>query len=214
MRENNNNMASPDRKAPGERRIRVPAKETIFLEGEPAANLFEVVEGVVKIYKMMADGRTIITGFAYKRSLLGLARSGNYYYSVDAVTDSTLVVHGKAEVEARLRADPGYLQYLLDETNDELVQAQDRILLLGRRAPVEKVALFLLRLRQWQSEDRKLHLPMTRHDIADYLGLTTETVSRTFTQLRDKGVLKSLNQHDVEILDLALLRHLGEGEDS
>jgi len=188
-----------------ERRHTVPARETIFLEGDPATHLYEVTRGVAKIYKMMPDGRTLITGFAYRRSLLGLARAGLYYYNVDAITDVSLIVHTRSEVEARLKDDPNYLQHLLDETNDELAQAQERILVLGRRTPLEKVASFLLRIRQWHDEDRQLHLPMTRHDIADYLGLTTETVSRTFTQLRGKDVIRSTNQHDIEIADLAAL---------
>ena len=98
---------------------------------------------------------------------------------------------------------PHYLQHLFEETNDELAQAQERILLLGPEdTPVEKVTSFLRRIRRWQHEDRHIHVPMTRHDIADYLGLTTETVSRTFTQLRDQNVIRSVNQHDIELLDV------------
>lgn len=190
--------------------MQVTAKETVFLEGDNAANLFEVVDGVAKIYKMLGDGRTIITGFAYPRSLLGLARADRYYYNVDAITNVTLIAHPKTEVEARLKENPTYLQHLLDETNDELAQAQERMMVLGRKTPLEKVASFLLRICQWQDEDRALHLPMTRHDIADYLGLTTETVSRTLTQLRDQHVIRSTNQHDVEIVDLEKLEALSE----
>ncbi len=215
MQQRNENERAQIRHGEAARQLSVPAKETIFLEGDTAKNLYEVADGVAKIYKMMPDGRTLITGFAYRLSLLGIARAGLYYYNVDAVTDMTLVVHPRSEVEARLRDDPTYLQHLLDETNDELVQAQERILVLGRKTPLEKVSSFLTRIRQWQGEDRQLHLPMTRHDIADYLGLTTETVSRTFTQLRNQSVIASPNQHDVEIIDLAALTALaGDEEDT
>jgi len=198
------------RAEPVARPIQVPAKETIFLEGDAAHHLYEVVSGVGKIYKMMPDGRVIITGFAYPGALLGIARAGIYFYNVDAVTDMSLNAYSKAATEARLREDPAFLQHLFEDTNDELAQAQERILLLGQKTPVEKVSSFLRRVRVWQREDQQVHLPMTRHDIADYLGLTTETVSRTFTQLRDQNVIRSMNQHDVEILDLPQLARLSE----
>lgn len=192
------------------RRIQVPAKETLFMEGDEALNLFQVVSGVGKIYKMMPDGRAIITGFVYGGSLLGISRTGRYFYNVDAVTDMTLDAYPKAHIEARLHEDPDYLQHLFEEVNDELAQAQERILLLGQKTPVEKVTSFLRRMRRWQDEDRLIHVPMTRHDIADFLGLTTETVSRTFTQLRDQGIIRSVNQHDIEILDIPQLKRLSE----
>ena len=186
----------------------VAAKETLFLEGDRALNLYEIVSGVGKIYKMMPDGRSIITGFAYPGSLLGIARAGFYFYNVDAVTDLTLNAYSKVATEARLRQEPEYLRHLFEETNDELAQAQERIVLLGQQTPVEEVAAFLQRVRVWQREDRQIHLPMTRHDIADYLGLTTETVSRTLTQFRDQNIVRSINQHDIEILDLPKLSGL------
>lgn len=192
------------------RRLQVPAKETLFLEGDKALNLFQVVSGVGKIYKMMPDGRSIIAGFAYGGSLLGIARASHYFYNVDAVTDMILDAYPKALIEERMHHDPDYLQHLFEETNDELAQAQERILLLGQKTPVEKVTSFLRRIRRWQNEDRQIHVPMTRHDIADYLGLTTETVSRTFTQLRDQEIIRSVNQHDIEILDIAQLKRLSE----
>jgi len=191
-------------------RVQVPAKETLFLEGDTAQSLFQVVSGVGKIYKMMPDGRAIITGFAYAEAMLGIARAGHYFYNVDAVTDLALDSYSRAVVEARLHEDPHYLQHMFEETNDELAQAQERILLLGQKTPIEKVTSFLRRIRRWQHEDRHIHVPMTRHDIADYLGLTTETVSRTFTQLRDQNVIRSINQHDIELLDVNQLKRLSE----
>ena len=188
--------------------LQVSAKETLFLEGDSARLLYEVVSGVGKIYKMLPDGRSIITGFAYPGSLLGLGRAGFYFYNVDAVTDLNLNAYSKVAIEARLREEPDYLRHLFEETNDELAQAQERIVLLGQQTPVEKVAAFLQRVRVWQREDRQVHLPMTRHDIADYLGLTTETVSRTLTQFRDQNIVRSINQHDIEILDLPKLTGL------
>lgn len=202
--------APPNGQATAARPIRVPAKETLFLEGDNALSLFQVISGVGKIYKMMPDGRAIISGFAYAGGILGIARAGKYFYNVDAVTDMALDAYSKSVIEARLQEDPDYLQHLFEETNDELAQAQERILTLGQKSPVEKVTSFIRRIRRWQSEDRQVHVPMTRHDIADYLGLTTETVSRTFTQLREQQIIRSINQHDIEILDVEKLKRLSE----
>jgi len=202
--------APPDGQSTSARQIRVPAKETLFLEGDDALSLFQVISGVGKIYKMMPDGRAIIAGFAYAGGILGIARAGKYFYNVDAVTDMALDAYSKSVIEARLLEDPDYLQHLFEETNDELAQAQERILTLGQKSPVEKVTSFIRRIRRWQSEDRQVHVPMTRHDIADYLGLTTETVSRTFTQLREQQIIRSINQHDIEILDVEKLKRLSE----
>jgi CRP/FNR family transcriptional regulator len=136
----------------------------------------------------------------------GLANTSNLVAVIDIVLDA----YSKSIIEAHLLKEPNYLQHRFEETNNELAQAQERILTLSQRSPVEKVTSFIRRIRRWQSEGRQVHVPITRHDIADYLGFTTETVSRTFMQLCDQQVVRSINQHDIEILDVEKLKRLSE----
>ena len=165
------------------------ARQTVFYEGDPGRYVYEVIAGVLKLCKLLPDGRQQITGFLYPGQLFGLVLHGDYIYTAEAVTDVKLGRFPISQLDRMADEVPGLGRSLLALTTHELVTAQEQMLLLGRKSSAEKVASFLQRLSEANEERGDdpllLHIPMVRSDIADYLGLTTETVSRTITKLKD-----------------------------
>jgi CRP/FNR family transcriptional regulator, anaerobic regulatory protein len=193
--------------------------QMIFNETDPAAHLFNVVEGAVKIYKLLADGRRQITGFLFPGDFLGIALHERYTYSAEAVTPVRLCRFPRGKFETLLQEFPKLENRLLQSASNELAAAQDQMVLLGRKSAMERVASFLVtlaaRARQRRQPDKIITVPMSRADIGDYLGLTIETVSRTFTRLRKSGAIALPDNHHVEIVkydELARLAGLDDCE--
>ena len=187
----------------------------LFDEGEPAAHVFNVVEGTLKIYKLLPDGRRQMVGFLFAGDFLGLANNDNYAYSAEAVTHAAVCRFPRARFEALLDRYPKLQTSLFNVANHELAVAQEQMMLLGRKTAKEKIASFLLTLSE-RAEVRgasanPVCVPMSRADIGDYLGLTTETVSRTFTQLRGKELIALHNGGQVALRDPAALQRLSQG---
>ena len=193
------------------------AGETLFYEGDPANHLIEVIEGVVKLYKLLPDGRCQITGWIFPGQFGGLTPVGTYGQSAEAVTNVRICRYNRAQLDRLVDDMPGLGRRLLDITCTDLASAQNQILWLGRKTAMERVASFLLHLSD-QAERRNgnptaLHLPMRRCDIADYLGLTLETVSRMFSRLQAMRVIKiSAQGRDVRV-DVDRLADLAEGDE-
>lgn len=191
------------------------AGQPILHEGDPAADLFNVVSGAVKLYKLLPDGRRQITGFLFPGDFLGIALNDIYVYTAEALTRVRLCRFPRPKLEVLLSEIPAFEHQLLGDVATELVAAQDQMLLLGRKTARERVASFLLMLakraeRHGQSASPVV-LPMSRADIADYLGLTTETVSRTITQLRKSQVIEATTRGEIAIRDRNALAQLSEG---
>lgn len=195
--------------------VQAEAGQPILHEGDPAEDLFNVVSGAVKLYKLLPDGRRQITGFLFPGDFLGIALNDIYVYTAEALTPVRLCRFPRPRLEALLAEIPALEHQLLGDVATELVAAQDQMLLLGRKTARERVASFLLRLAKRAERHGKpgnpVMLPMSRADIADYLGLTTETVSRTITQLRQAKVVEVANRGEIEIRDRDALEELSEG---
>jgi len=178
---------------------------TVIGEGEPAGDLFNVIRGSVKLYKLLTDGRRQVTGFLFPGDFLGIALSDIYAYSADAIEPVQLCRFPRKKLETLLAELPRLERKLLGTTAHELAAAQDQIVLLGRKTAKERVASFLVSLSDRALKRRQpaspLDVPMTRTDIADYLGLTTETVSRTLTQLRQAKLIATSQRNRIDILD-------------
>lgn len=191
---------------------RLAPHQMIFNEGDPATHLFNVIEGAVKIYKLLADGRRQITGFLFPGDFLGIAMHDRYTYSAEAITAVRLCRFPRGKFETLLQEFPKLENRLLQTASNELAAAQDQMVLLGRKSATERLASFLAtlaaRARQRRQPDRVLALPMSRADIGDYLGLTIETVSRTFTRLRKSGTIALPDKNRVEIVRLDELEAL------
>ena len=189
--------------------------EPLFDEAEPAAHMFNVTAGTMKVYKLLPDGRRQVTGFLFPGDFLGLANDDSYAYSAEAVTHSTLCRFQRRKLEDLLHRYPQLESRLLSMAGHELAAAQDQMLLLGRKTAREKIASFLLMLseraaRRGQPRD-PVAVSMSRTDIGDYLGLTTETVSRTFTQLKSTGVIQLLAGGKVALSNMDELSDIAEG---
>lgn len=189
--------------------------QTIFCEGDPANSIRIITAGMVRIVRMLADGRRQIIGFLQPGDMLGLAPAGSYLYSAEAVTPVALRRLSRAQLDMLLEQDPDLRRRLLAATATELQVAQDQMVLLGRKTAVERLASFLLaqaRRRMPEPEDHCcMELPMTRADMADFLGLTTETVSRAVTRLKTERLIRLHAGQVVEILDVAALTDLADG---
>lgn len=192
---------------------RIAPGSLLFSEGDDAHDVFEIVSGTLRLYKVLIDGRRQIIGFLSGGQLLGLAPRRQYVCTAEAVTPLTVRRYLRPAFERRIDEEPGLARRLLDALSNELRVAQDQMVLLGRKSAPEKVASFLLSLAADEHggcEDR-VDLPMGRGDIADYLGLTVETVSRTFTKLKNDGLIALPTPASVEILDLDQLEALAAG---
>jgi CRP/FNR family transcriptional regulator len=196
-------------------RIAVPAGRTIFQEGDDADYVYNIIDGALRLFKLMPDGRRQITGFLFASDFVGIALKARYAYSAEAVCDMIVCRFPRHKLEALFADFPALETRLLETAGNELIAAQDQMLLLGRKTAAERLASFLLRLRARAMErDAKtdtVDLPMTRTDMGDYLGLTVETVSRTFTKLRQNGLIATPNPHAVDILDSDGLEGMAEG---
>jgi CRP/FNR family transcriptional regulator len=171
-----------------------PPKTMLFDQGALAGSVFNVTEGIVRLYKSLPDGRRQIVGFALPGDFLGLALMDRYGVAAEAVTQVRVCRFARPAFLAYVDGKPHLLRRLHEFAGHELSLAQDQMLLLGRRTAEEKVAAFLLNLQMRYGRigatSVTVPLPMSRQDIADYLGLTIETVSRTLTKLaREKVVV-------------------------
>jgi CRP/FNR family transcriptional regulator len=193
----------------------VDAGRTFIEEGDPAESFFNITAGTAKIYKLLPDGRRQITGFAGPGHFLGLAVSSVYAFSAEAIDPVRFCRFSRPRLKKLLLEFPKLEQRLLEVAANELVAAQEQMLLLGRKTARERLASFLLmQLAQGSACStgrERVGLAMTRGDIADYLGLTIETVSRTLSRLRVEGMIEIPNINDVVIRNCTALRSLAGG---
>ncbi len=189
--------------------------QTIFGEGESGDYIYSVTQGTVMSYKLMQDGRRQVTGFYFPGDFVGLVDDGTYAHSAEAATDARLFRYRLPELNALMLRHPIMEHRLAEIARHELVEAEEHALLLGRKTAKEKVATFLLRIAR-QATDRGerpdlLTITVSRAAIADYLGLTIETTSRTLAGLTKSGLISG-KARKIKILDEEKLREIAEGD--
>jgi CRP/FNR family transcriptional regulator, nitrogen fixation regulation protein len=165
-----------------------PRNSEIFGDNEAADYLYKVVSGTVRTYKILSDGRRQIGGFYLPGDIFGLEFADEHTMSAEAITDAKVLVVKRSALTAVAGRDAAVAQQLFSLTGRELQRVQERILLLIKSAQ-ERVASFLLEMAERVSGNA-IELPMSRQDIADYLGLTIETVSRTLTSLESAAAIE------------------------
>jgi CRP/FNR family nitrogen fixation transcriptional regulator len=182
--------------------------ETIFGEGEPAAACYKVVSGIVRLCRMTADGKRQIVGFRIAGELIGVEWNAIHEMTAEAVRDVVAVRYARTRLERLSREKPAVRERLLDQLRHDLRSTQDHIVMLGRQTATERVASFLLGLlrRAGVRDGATVDMRLGRQDIADYLGLTLETVSRTFSDLTGRGIIASPKRRHVVIRSAAGLR--------
>jgi CRP/FNR family transcriptional regulator len=190
--------------------------QMLFTEGDPATVLYSITKGALMVYKMTRDGRRQITGFLYEGDLLGLVDEGSYAYSAEAIAPTILFGYPMRETEDLIQRYPEVERRLGRITRQELVENQEQMLLLGRKTARERVASFLLKLLR-QAKDRgvqdgSISIPMTREMMGDYLGLTTETVSRVLSAFaREKLVAIDRSDSAARLLNVDYIKNIAEG---
>ena len=161
----------------------------IYGEGEPADYLYKIISGTVRTYKVLSDGRRQIGAFYLPGDMFGLEMGEEHAFSAEAITDSKVLVIKRSAVVALAARDNEVAHRLWALTSRELQRVQDHIMLLVKTAH-ERVVSFLLEMASRMPAGNAVELPMSRQDIADYLGLTIETVSRTLTGLENAAAIE------------------------
>ncbi len=195
----------------------IPAGQTFIQEADPAEHFFNITGGSARLFKLLPDGRRQITGFARTGHFLGLAVREAYTFGAEAIEPIALCRFSRNALRALLDDFPAMERRLLQTANNELIAAQEQMLLLGRKTARERLASFLMAQayagRPCLGHHPHVFLPMTRGDIADYLGLTIETVSRTFTRLKNDGLIELPGGHEVVLRQLDALEGIAGGLD-
>lgn len=178
-------------------RMHFERNEEIFGEGEPAEYLYRVVSGAVRKMRFTSDGRRQILAFCLPGDVFGLELGETHSLSAEAVSDAEIVMVRRSLIEKAAAEDPRAARCWLNHASGSLAKAREHALILGRKSASDRVAAFLLLMSDRAPRDEAIDLPMPRADIADYLGLTIETVSRAFTEME--------RQHAI---DLPTSRHV------
>jgi CRP/FNR family nitrogen fixation transcriptional regulator len=179
----------------------------IYGENEPAEYLYKLVSGTVRTSKILNDGRRQIGEFYLPGDVFGLEVGNDHAFSAEAITEARVIVIKRSAVEALAARDSDVARQLWATTGRELQRMQEHILLLIKSAQ-ERVAGFLLEMSERNKSTNEVELPMTRQDIADYLGLTIETVSRTLTTLEASAAIAVPTSRHIVLRNRAALRRL------
>jgi len=179
----------------------------IYGENEPAEYLYKLVSGTVRTSKILNDGRRQIGEFYMPGDIFGLEMGNDHSFSAEAITDAKVIVIKRSAVEALAKRDNDVARQLWATTGRELQRMQEHILLIIKSAQ-ERVAGFLLEMAERIKSTTEVELPMSRQDIADYLGLTIETVSRTLTILENNSAIALPSSRRIVLRNHAALRRL------
>jgi CRP-like cAMP-binding protein len=181
----------------------------IYAEGETAGYVYKVISGVVRVSKLLPDGRRQISAFHMPGEMLGFEADELHHASAEAVVPTKVVAYRWEGVLGTERQSASFVRELLNLTVLGLRHTQDHLLLLGRKNALERLAEFLLEMSARMGGSSVLDLAMPRRDIADYLGLTLETVSRMFAELKEMGTIRLESARRVHLLDKAALKAMG-----
>ena len=193
------------------------AREHVFFDGDPKDHVYQVEKGAVCLYKTLPDGRRQIVDFACPGDLIGLSTLETHVFSAQAIALTRLRCLPVGLLEEMARNDPRVGVQLYQALSDQLLSAHDLLLTVGQRNATERLAALLMALSRRNErgggDPASIALPMTRADIADFLSLTIETVSRTFTKLRQSGLIGLAHSSLVVIRDQRALARLAAGEE-
>ena len=184
--------------------------QEIFSEGEMSDCWFRMISGAVRICKCLPDGRRHIIEFCFAGDCFGLPASGTRAATAEAVGDVVVMRYPRRAADRLIDESPLLARQMYDRTLRELIKTQTHTLVLSRMTASERLASFLLEIAERPDTASALDLPMSRYDIADYLGLTMETVCRTFTAFKRDGLIGLPTPQHVELHDREALKDLCE----
>ena len=207
--------ASLDEVSNESERVSLPARSVVFREGDNANKVFSLITGIAKLTRLLPDGKQQVVGFRFAGDVLGYTTRREYSFDAELLTGATLCRVERPKLDKLLGRYPVMERRLLDLCVQELTATQEQLVTVGRRPAEARVAAFLMSLlearRRRGKVERVLDMPMTRADIADFLGLTLETVSRSFTAFRKRGWLREPEHQKVELLDIQAIGALADG---
>jgi CRP/FNR family transcriptional regulator, anaerobic regulatory protein len=195
------------------RNVQYKAGETVVFEADEATNVYSLTAGLLRLSKLLPDGRRQIAGFLFPGDFLGITMEEEHAFTAEAVAPSALCKFPRARFDNFVAAHPALERRLYAVAAHELAAAREQLVLLGRKTATERVASFLLML-SGRCATRHAHaqvdLPMSRIDMADYLGLRIETVSREITALKAARVIQLTGRQSFRIVDGGRLLQLAE----
>lgn len=180
-----------------------PVDATIYAAGDETGPLYLVEFGTVRVCQLTPDGRRQITSFCYAGDVFGLEPGAEHEFYAESIDGAGVRVLRPANAA-------GFAQKVLSLALRRFARTEAHLVLLGRLSANEKMARFLCDLLDQQESDDTIHLPMQRADIADYLGLTFETVSRVLRVLKDRGLIRVTSVDRIEVLDADGRRNLND----
>ncbi|HEV2100570.1 MAG TPA: helix-turn-helix domain-containing protein [Stellaceae bacterium] len=182
----------------------------IYAEGDSSDCWYRVVAGTVRISKLLADGRRHIAEFCFSGDCFGFDNASRRVFAAEAVGEAVVMRYPRRATDRLIDECPELARRQCEMTLRDLAHAQTRMLLLGRMTAAERVASFLLEMFDRRDARRSLDLPMSRNDIADYLGLTIETVCRVLSAFRREGIIAIPTPQRIELRERAALEAVGD----
>lgn len=191
--------------------MNINSGDGLFFEGDDADYIYEVLEGVVRSSKVLMDGRRQVLNFCYAGEIIGLSHDRLYHCDCDAINQVKVRIHHKSAFMHETANNAKFKARLLQKAAEEINNMQEHFIMLGRKTALEKLASFLLAIMDHSKNHKNaFDLPMSRSDIADFLGMTIETVSRNLTKLRTMGVINLETAQKIIITKPSQLRALAE----
>lgn len=193
-------------------RVKYSRKQAIFSEGDPAAHCFKVVEGAVRLSRVLADGHRQVLDIIMPGDTFGLEIANEYSATAEAVGDTVVLKCPRACIDRRSDGDHG--RDMLEMLSRSLGAAQDHVALLGHQGARERVASFLLKLAkaQGRKKSERIDVLVGRQDIADYLGLTLETTCRVLSEFKAHRIISAPSRHEIVIHNFSRMEAIAEGE--
>jgi len=191
---------------------KLDAGQHLFHQGDHDRNIYKIESGLVRLYRILNDGRRQILSLRFAGDILGFEAGSERHCGAEAVTSVKVRSVDQNSAFRRLRDEPTLASQLVGMLSQELENARDQIAVLNRRSAIEKLAAFILELHRRQGECGTVEIPLSRTDIADFLGLTIETVSRNLTKLRTARIIELPRIHSLVIVDIDRLEALADGE--
>ncbi|MBY4636491.1 helix-turn-helix domain-containing protein [Sphingopyxis sp. XHP0097] len=197
---------------------RLAESDALCREGTPAAHVYTVKKGALRLSKLLRDGRRQVIGFAFPGDFVGVTMEGEHPFTIEATCDAEVCQFLRIRFVAFLADHPHLDRRLFGVAARDLAVAREQILVLGRKTAIERLATFLLDMTrhstQIPGEPARAVLPMPRSDIADYLGVRNETISRELGVLKSKRLIRMIGTHKLAIIDRAAMERLAAGDDA
>jgi CRP/FNR family nitrogen fixation transcriptional regulator len=192
--------------------LKVKRNAAVFNEGDSARHVYKVISGAIRTCRVLMDGRRQIADFYLPGDFFGLDWQGEHGFTAEAIADAVVVSYPRTQLELIADEQTALQRLLMSLLCKTLSATQNHVVMLGRQTAQERLAWFLLTISGRSEDETDLELPMSRLDIADYLGLTIETVSRGISQFKRRELIAVSGSHQVTLKNIAALEAIASGE--